>query len=123
MSVGRIRHKKLTKEEQFCAVNDLRLQMTLTAISDKYTDKVRALIYKTYQDDYLASVYRQIRSTGAYESGSKSKVRRKIIEFPNTYVYDFVDTVLSSMYGADWMDNNNALRHDLVRPWWVVNSL
>lgn len=123
MSQGTLRSRHLKSSEQFSAVDDLKLQMTLVAISDKFSQSVRELIYHTYQDDRLASIYRQIRNTGAFEKGSKSKTRRKIIEFPNPFVFDFVDTVLSTMYGKDWMDNNNALKHDLVRPWWVVSKL
>lgn len=123
MPKGKLNSKVLNPQEQFAAVNDLKLQMTLSALADRFNEKVRMIIYKTYQDDKVASIYRQIRNTGIYQHGSASKVHRKIIEFPNQYVYDFVDTVMSAMYGDEWMSNDTALKHDLVRPWWVVERL
>lgn len=123
MPKGTLQANKLKPQEQFAAVNDLKLQMTLSALADRFNEKVRMIIYKTYQDDKVASIYRQIRNSGIYQHGSASKVHRKIIEFPNQYVYDFVDTVMSAMYGDEWMSNDTALRHDLVRPWHVVEKL
>lgn len=123
MPRGKLGGKILKPQEQFAAVNDLKLQMTLSALANKFNERVRMIIYKTYQDDQVASIYRQIRNSGIYQHGSASKVHRKIIEFPNQYVYDFVDTVMSSMYGDEWMSNDTALKHDLVRPWHVVEKL
>lgn len=123
MPKGKIGGDILKPQEQFAAVNDLKLQMTLSALADRFNQKVRMIIYKTYQDDQVASIYRQIRNSGIYQHGSASKVHRKIIEFPNQYVYDFVDTVMSTMYGDEWMENDRALKHELVRPWWVVERL
>lgn len=123
MPKGKLGNIKLKPQEQFAAVNDLKLQMTLSALADRIDAKKRMIIHKTYQDDHIASIYRQIRNSGIYQNGSQSKVHRKIIEFPNQTVYDFVDTVMSAMYGDSWMENNIALKHDLVRPWWVVERL
>jgi hypothetical protein len=110
-------------DQQFIAVNDQKLRMSLIALSDKIDQRSREIIYKTYNDPEIASIYRGIRNLGIYQHGGKSKVHRKIIEFPNMYVDMFVDTVLTAIYGKDWLKNKRALRHELVKPWHVVSHL
>lgn len=121
MPKGILREKPIHKEEQYIAVDDMKLRMTITALTDRYTEQVREFIYKCYQDDELASIYRMWRNTGKFAKGNK--FRRKLVEFPNPWVYDFVDTVLTGLYGKDWLSNHKALKHDLVRPFWVVEKL
>lgn len=122
-SMGSLRAKPKRKEEQYEFVNDLTLRLALAGIADRYNSKIKKVIYKAYNDPVLLDLYRRWRNSGIYEKGGASKVHRKIIEFPNDFVYDFVDTVLSSKYGKDWITNNKALNDDLVRPWWVVHKL
>jgi hypothetical protein len=110
-------------EEQFAAVNDLRLQASLAALSDRYSEAVRNLIYATYNDNELASIYRGIRNAAVFQKGGRSKVHRKIVEFPNPYVADFVDTVMTSLHGPGWMQDKRNFRHELIRQWWVVDKL
>lgn len=121
--MGKLNITAKRPEEQFVAVDDEKLRTTLVAMADRYDEQIRDLIYRTYQDDELARIYRAIRASGVYQKGGKSKVHRKIVEFPNAYIYDFVDATLSALYGPDWFYNNKALKHDLVRPWWVVHKL
>lgn len=121
--MARFAQKPVKPSEQFVAVNDEKLRMSLIAISDKIDNKAREIIYRTYNDPEIAAIYRGIRNLGLYQHGGKTKVHRKIIEFPNMYVDMFVDTVLTAIYGKDWLKNRKALRHELVRPWWVVNRL
>lgn len=118
-----IRKKELKKGEQYTTVDDMKLRLSLAALSDHYSEKTRAFIYACYNDAQLASIYRGIRRAKDFETGGKSKVYRKIAEFPNGYVYDFCDTVLSELYGKDWWKTNKAFKHELVRPWWVVDHL
>lgn len=100
-----------------------KLRTSLIGMAEKYSEYARTIIYMTYNDPKLMAIYRNIRNSGIYEKGSKGKVRRKILEFPNSYVYDYCDTVLSALYGKDWTRNNRALRHEILRPWWVVSKL
>lgn len=123
MPNGRLITRQQRPEEQFVAVDDLKLRLKLVEMSDRYSDRIRILIYRTYQDDELAMIYRSIRNSGIYDKGSKSKAQRKIIEFPNGYVDDFVSTVMTEKYGPDWLSNRKALHEDLVRPWWVVSKI
>lgn len=120
---GTIRKKQLTNKEQFQAVDDQKLRMTLIAISDKLSEQARQIVYATYNNNELSLMYRNIRRSGMYAKGSLDGASKKIIEFPNGYVLDFINTVMTEMYGPNWMDNNKALRHDLIRPWWVVEKI
>ena len=115
--------KLLRSEEQFPVVDDMKLKMSLIAIADKIDKKARDIIYKTYNDIEIMSIYKGIRNSGKFQHGGKTKVRRKIIEFPNMYVEMFVDTVMQNIYDKDWLSNKHALKHELVRPWWVVNKI
>ena len=124
MARGKLITGKVKKDfEDFVVVDDLKLRMSITALADKYDEGIRDLIYRTYNDPHIMSIYRQIRASGIYEQGGKSKVHKKILQFPNAYVFDFVDTVMTAMYDEDWMYNKTALKHDLVRPWWTVNKI
>lgn len=111
------------KEDQYHVVDDLKLRMTLMALADKISEDKRDLIRRCYEDPHLASIYRGIRNLGMYQKGGASKVHRKILEFPNYDVYDFVDTVMNSLYGPEWLSDRRALNHELVKPWWTVNKL
>jgi hypothetical protein len=116
--------KQLAPEEQFHDVfDDFKLKTSLIGLADKYTKEIQDFIYKTYTDPHINSIYRGIRNSSVFEKGSKSKVHRKIVQFPNAYVFDFVDTVMKALYDEDWLYNNKALKHELVRPWWVVNKI
>lgn len=103
--------------------NQQKFDMTLMALSDVYNWKVRELIKRTYESDEIHANYRGIRISGVYDKGSKDKSRRKIIAFPNAYVHDFLERVMGSLYGPDWLQNKKALNHELVRPWHVVSKL
>lgn len=123
MARGTLRSRPLPKEEQFSQLQDLRIRRSLIALSDRYDEGVRTMIANAYKDPGLHAIWRNIRRSGKYDKGGKSKVHRKILEFPNGYIFDFVDTVMTELYGNDWLNNRQALRHDLVRPWWVVSNL
>lgn len=109
----------LKKFEEFEAVNDEKLRLTLMGMADRYDEKIRNHIYRVYNDFRIAKIYSDIRASGAYEKGSKDKSKRKILEIPSPYVYDF----LTALFGPDWITDDKALKHELVRPWWVVKKL
>ncbi len=122
MPRGRI-GTNISKADQFHVVNDQKLRLTLMGMADKYDEQIRDIIKKTYDDIQLNSLYRAMRASGIFDHGGKSKVHREIVRFPNGYVFDFVDTVLTALYGRDWMSNIRALKHELVKPWHVVRKI
>ena len=100
-----------------------KIQLALNLMADKINEQQRNKILLTYNDRKLLKGYEDIRNSGIYQSGGKSKSHRKILEFPNPETFEFANRTLIALYGEDWMQNNKALRHPLVRPWWVVKSL
>jgi hypothetical protein len=119
----RIANKPQKKSEQFEAVDDMKVRQTLILLADKYDSIARNIIIRTYGNNALLLKYQQTRESGIYEKGGAKKVHKKLVEFPNPYVFDFVDTVLSGIYGKDWLNDPFAMRHELVRPWWVVSKI
>lgn len=122
MARGRINHenKEIPYADQFAFVNDEKLRMTLIAISDKWDEKTRDFIAKVYNDPKLAILYAQIRSSEVNVKPVGEAKRREVIKIPNRIVYDFLDTVLTDLYGPEWMQNDKALKHELVLPWYVI---
>lgn len=112
-------HKALTH----MLFDESKLKITLDALADKYNEKIRRTILRTYQDTSLHMLYEGIRSSGDFEMGGKSKVHREIIRFPSTDVYEFLNTVMGALYGPDWLDDKKALNHELVKPWWIVRKI
>lgn len=117
------KRKILHAKDQFRVVDDEKLRLTLLGLADRYSERIRTMIYRAYNDDQLASIYRGWRNTGMFEKGGKSKIHKEIIRFPNAHVYDFVDTIMTAIYGPKWMQNKKALKHELVRPWYIVNRI
>lgn len=111
------------KEERFRMEDDDRIRKTLIHMTDKFNDKTRTTIRETYANPQLRNYYESIRNEELFEGGSKSGVHRKIVSFPNVDVYDYVDAVLTPLYGDDWLMDKNAMMHEVVRPWWVVKKL
>lgn len=106
--------------EQFPeVVDDEKLRLTLAAYADALDERHRQLIYKAYTDDKLHALYRGIRDSGIY-ANTFGKQQRKILSFPTAPVYRFVDTTMTALYGPNWLEQRQALLHDLVRPWLVV---
>lgn len=95
-----------------------KLSQTLGLMSDEINAKVRATIMKTYEDIELQQIYQDLRKYNTYKKNPAH--RREIVKFPNAHVYDFVDSVLSKIYGPNWLENKKALKHSLVRPWLTV---
>ena len=122
MSKGRV-GANIHRSDQFHVVNDEKLRLTLMGMADKYDEQVRDIIKKTYDDLKLNSLYRAMRASGVFDHGGKSRVHREIVRFPNGYVFDFVDTVMSALYGNNWLSDVRALKHELVRPWHVVRKI
>lgn len=122
--MGKAGAKKKKKEEQFIEVtDDTKLRASLVALADRYTEQIRDVIFLTYKNQELLKHYQEIRRSGAHDEGSKSKVWKKVLMYPNPYVADFVNDVMTALKGADWMDNKKNFNHELVRPWMVVDKI
>jgi hypothetical protein len=122
--MGSINKLKIPKEMQFSMFSNEKLRMALIGLADKLDARARAIVYQTYNDPVMESLYRGIRASKQFEAGSKVGAHhRKILEFPNREVWDFCNTAMTALYGRDWLDDNKALKHELILPWWVINKL
>jgi len=103
---------------------DLKIRKTLILMTDKYNEAARKIIRDSYNNSKLLKKYERIRASGLFQRGGGGPARhRKVAEFPNGQVFDFVDTVLSKKYGPNWLQDNRAMKHELVRPWLVVEKI
>lgn len=111
-------------EQQYVFVDDEKLRMSLVTLADRYSNKTRNIIYRCYNDLKINEEYRMLRSKNDLSPYAKTHANhREVLRFPNSAVSDFCNTVMTSLYGTDWMNDLHALNHELVRPWWVVSDL
>ncbi|MCK5295273.1 MAG: hypothetical protein KAJ75_00155 [Alphaproteobacteria bacterium] len=123
MAKGKVRKPKEQKITDLPFVDDEKFRKSFVVMFDKFDEKTRDKIRDTYQDRKLLQSYEDIRQSGLYQKAHGKAHHRKILEFPNREVFDFVDTIMTSKYGNDWLYDNRALKTELVKPWWVVKSL
>lgn len=100
-----------------------KMRLSLAAMADKIDEKARDKILLTYNDRKLLKAYENIRNSGIYQKGGGKAHHRKMLEFPNPETFEFVNRTLTALYGENWIQDNKALRHPLVKPWWVIKSI
>jgi hypothetical protein len=122
MPRGKILTGKEDKIDDFRLVDDFKLRLTLSAIADQISEQERMFVYEYYSSPQVIKLYSDIRKSGIYQSGSKDKSRRKILDLPPK-IMDFLDVVMGNLYGQDWLSNRRALNHELVRPFLLVERL
>jgi hypothetical protein len=122
MPRGKILTGKEDKFDDFRLVDDFKLRLSLSAVADKISEQERNFVYEYYTSPKVIKLYSDIRRSGIYQSGSKDKSRRKILELPPKMM-DFLDVVMGSLYGPDWLSNRYALNHELVKPFLLVERL
>lgn len=116
-------HKPQKLSDQFPVVDDEKLRLSMMSLADKWNDYARSIIYESYNDSQLLSLYKNARDTKAFQSGWKDKSHRELVRFPNGYVYEFCKAVFKPMYGQGWEINPKVLRHELILPWRLTNTL
>lgn len=110
----------LKPADQFYVVNDEKLRISLMSMADKWNDFARSMIYESYNDMELLNIYKAARNSGAYQKGWKDKSQREVVRFPNGYVFNFCKAIFEPQYGKKWILNQKVLRHELVRPWLLI---
>lgn len=116
-------------KDQFPHANSEKIRLFLAAMADKYNERVRTMILRTYEDHDLLSYYHAIRQQHAIDRQlGKKSIGRRYISFPNGYVFDFVDTVMRAKYGEDWLSNDKTFfkacrKEDLIKPWLLVSKV
>lgn len=113
--------KRRNPLDDFPVIDDDKLRVSLSLQADKWNEFARAMIYQTYNDNELLLLYKAMRDAGQFQTGGKSKVRREVLRFPNGYVYNFCRAVFEPEYGRDWPINPKVWRHELIRPWLLID--
>lgn len=130
---GALRNRSLREDEKLPFIDDMKMRLSLNAIGDRYADDIREYIHLCYINPELLQHYQNIRSSGVFERGNykfgkmdNQVYKREVIRFPNQFVADFCDTVMSQLYEEDWMTDKRLFKkvckHPLIKPWLVVNN-
>lgn len=118
---------KLQRADEYYLASggDLELQKSLIKYADDLEEWYRDEIWQTYMDQELASEYRSLRAfSSLHNKGmTQNKSMREIVRIPAGAVYQFLKDIFEPLYGPKWMREKKALRHELVRPWWVVEKI
>jgi hypothetical protein len=111
--------------DQYHAIEDEKLRQYFIAYSDILEESARDEIVATYNDPYLAADFRAWRTFNDLKSKgfTKDKTMREVVRIPAGRVYEFLTAVFEPFYGKRWIQNKKALRHELVRPWWLVSKI
>ena len=116
--------KKLPKVDQFHTVKDEKLRGYFISFADLLDENARDEIVATYNDPELASAFRAWRAyNDLHGSFTKKKTMREIVRIPAGHVYEFLNAFFKPFYGDRWLENKKCLRHQLVRPWWLVGRI
>jgi hypothetical protein len=100
-----------------------RIKASFAVMLDVFNEKQREHILLMYKSKPLLDAYVNIRNSGKYEKGGGKANHRKIVEFPDPTVFEFVNKVMKARFGTDWLYDNKALADELVKPWWVVKKI
>jgi len=123
MARGRLVTKKQREQlPNFDSVDDKKLRQTLILMTDRFDEIARKKIIKTYNDKKLLQKYHKLRMNDDGRAYGKAR-RRPLAEFPNAQVFDFVDTVMTGLYGVDWLQQNKPFKHELIKPWLIAKSV
>lgn len=117
----------MQKADQFylAASGDTQLQKTLIEYADGLEDWYRNAIWNTYFDpEVLADIKEARVANSLTDNGmTKGKTMREIVRIPSGPVYQFLKDLFEPIYGPKWLSEKKVLRHELVRPFWVVDKI
>ncbi len=116
--------KPLKLADQFVC-SDTTLQKAFIAVANEIDEVARAEVWRFYNDEQLFNAYRAWRNFNSMGKNGKSKkgYSREIIRIPSGRVYEFLQRTFEPKYGTNWLQNKKVLRHELIRPWWIVERL
>jgi hypothetical protein len=117
--------KKLDPADQFHVIQDEQLRAAFIGMADVVDEQARKEIVATYSDPKLASAFRAWRNyNDLNKKGFTDKGNmREIVRIPAGHVYEFLKAYFTPLYGEKWIQNIKALKHPLVRPWWLVSHI
>lgn len=118
---GKINTRPQKLLDQFPVVDDQKLRMSLMVLADRLNEEARQVIMHTYNDPELMMIYKNARDTKAFQKGWKDKSHREVVRFPNGYIFEFCKAVFEPLYGPEWSGMEKVWRHELMRPWMLIN--
>lgn len=117
--------KPLPLADQFYHVaSSEAMQKAFIKIADDLDDERRTQILAIYNDDKLASAYRAMRNFNSLNKNGMTDERnmREVVRL-HPIIYKFLQDIFEPHYGEKWLQNKKVLRHELVRPWWIVPKI
>jgi len=45
------------------------------------------------------------------------------VRIPSGHVYEFLKAYFQPVYGDNWLQVPKVLKHQLIRPWWLVSKI
>lgn len=115
----------LDKPDQFYQItSDEALQKALISLADGMDEEIRTEVWNLYHDDKLHEAYRSWRKFNSLnKNGMTDKgYQREVIRL-HPRIYQFLQDIFEPHYGPKWLQNKKVLRHELVRPWWLVERI
>src|SRR5689334_7201624 len=109
------RYKKAAKSADYADIDDEKFRITLSLLAETLSEDIRDHVYRVYHDLELAARYRQLRIAPQNSN--------EIYRVPYGYVWMSLESVLGRVYGPNWWKMDEAINHELVRPWWVVKKI
>lgn len=117
--------KQLDQADQYANVtSDEALQKAFIALADKIDEERRQEIWDLYNDESLHEAYKTWRNYNAINDNgmSKDRTQREVIRL-HPKIYQFLQDIFYPHYGPKWLQNKKVLRHELCRPWWLVERI
>jgi hypothetical protein len=119
------RRDVLHQADQFHTVKDEVLRGYFISMADQLNEMARDEIVRIYNDPELASAYRawrnfnDLNNNGMTDKGNM----REIVRIPSGHVYEFLKAYFQPVYGDNWLQVPKVLKHQLIRPWWLVSKI
>lgn len=115
----------LKPSNQFPQVTDEKLRGYFISVADEVNETARKEIINIYTDPLLASYYRGFRNFNDMnrKGYTDKKTMREIVRIPAGHVYEFLKSLFEPVYGKEWLTKRKVLRHELIRPFWIVSKI
>jgi hypothetical protein len=119
------RKEILHQADQFHVIKDEKLRGYFISLANQIDDDARNEIISIYNDLELANAFRAWRNfNDIHGKGfTKNRSMQEIVRIPAGHVYEFLKAFFMPYYGENWLKNKKCLRHELIRPWWLVSKI
>lgn len=116
MAIGKIRSIHGGKSLNFQDIQDNTLREAANKLGDKINQRQKQQILWYYYSKEMRDIMKEEKK----KNMAKPKTIRKALRIPIP-VQLFLDAYFEPEYGQDWIQNKKLWRHELVRPWLVID--